>query len=127
VILFLWSKGSRFASPRYELVKIHRPFFEYIQAMGRWYERSLSKKELLDLLLSRLNEKIKSATGVSHGDGSEFYKAYQSLVSKVEEVKKSKVGISNATLFALCKQIERLEREIEQWKDRQTTWKRFKA
>lgn len=124
-ILWLYRRGKRFASPRWENVRVTRTGNEYIRAMASLYERAGLGQEALDIQLNALMKEMKIRLGLPQQAteevvyeraeqmmGRDFTRRLQTLVSEVNHLSDSPKG---RTLMRWSREIQTMREEMEAW------------
>ncbi|MFD1394928.1 DUF4350 domain-containing protein [Kroppenstedtia eburnea] len=126
LILWLYRGGKRFASPRWENVRVTRTGDEYIQAMASLYERAGLGREALNIQLNALMKETKTRLGLplqaaeevvyeraEQLMGTELTRRLQTLVNGVNHLPESPKG---RTLIRWSREVQKLREEMEAWR-----------
>lgn len=125
-ILWLYRKGKRFASPRWETVREVRTGDEYIRAMASLYEWAGLGRESLSLQLNSLIRESKTRLGLRPQASEEILcdqveklvnaDVSQRLRTLIIEVKHLPESPKGRTLIRLSREMQKLREELEGWK-----------
>jgi hypothetical protein len=129
MLLWLFARGKRFASPRMELVTEKRDSLEYIHALARLYRRSNLRIEALLYMKEQLHLEIWRKLGLrgheSETDmlnqlelymGTEFRKTYESITRLIQDAADSDNKLTSYIFVEWSRTLWQLRKEIEQWR-----------
>jgi hypothetical protein len=129
-MLWLYARGKRFASPRFEMVKEERNALEYVDAVARWYANSSVRRDALTTQFQMLRQEMREAFRLPESQYSyegeikeqikryldaSFLSKYDELVQMMHKVE-TKKRISAKDFINVSKAIDSLRKEINQWR-----------
>lgn len=125
-ILWLYRKGKRFASPRWETVQEVRTGDEYIRAMASLYQQAGLGRESLNLQLDSLIQESKLRLGLGPRSmektlcdqaeklvSADFSRRLGALITEVRLLPESP---KDRTLIRLSREMQKLREELEGWR-----------
>ncbi len=130
LLLWLYARGKRFASPRFEMVKEERNAVEYVEAIARWYANSAVRRDALTSQFQMLRQEMREAFRLPKSQYSyegelkerikryldaSFVNKYDELVQMMHKVE-TKRRISAKDFIQVSKLIDSLRKEITQWR-----------
>lgn len=131
VFLFLYMKGKRFSAPRVEWKKEKRNSLEYVEAMARWYHRSHLCQEVFNEFRKKLQKELIQTFRIPNDQfeqlvlaklnqflGEDYQTRYQKWVTSSDERVKKRKKISTSTLLRSTIEVQKLRRELYEWKNK---------